>query len=571
MSYKNQFQLILFLSVLGLYGCGIFKVNSYKNEKHNASNTTKITRTETNFTNKVGNTKAFEHEPNANSRRPFIGIALSGGGSRSANFSAGILHYLERLKTFKVTDPNLFVNLDVNKHVAAISSVSGGGVTAAYYSLFNTCDRTKSNFAACKDEWWKVFKKKLRTNFTAHTIFRLLLPHHFLRYWWTDYDRSDILAGVLDDKLFEGKTFSHLEKPNVPKLYINASNLSGQVKNENNHYKRRVLPFTFTEDNFKNFLDSELSTYPIAYAVTASAAFPALLHNVTLRNFTFNSEERYAHFFDGGPSDNLGIITLLETYSKNKKEFNFFNDCFVFVVDASNSGLYDWDVTGKKNVKDDGVTAEDKKLEAKINFLKEKIRGKNNINADPRTFKSDTRGVTDFFIDRNVIDASDRMLMNIRIRNLLQLGLDVRKTFKQPWGNRNLRNIYAGEKEDGIDCKSWHFSFNRLLGLMLEENNVKEKEKLYKLWRTVTTTGTDFKIESRDNTFKDESPCEGEDDAESVQCAFFEAARYLVEDAVKVLGKKYSDNPHELNWTNEDTLMWFDKNFNEKWNPNLVK
>ena len=41
----------------------------------------------------------------------------------------------------------------------------------------------------------------------------------------------------------------------------------------------------------------------------ASGAFPGAFHNVTLVDFS--RPDRYQHLFDGGPSDNLGVHTLL--------------------------------------------------------------------------------------------------------------------------------------------------------------------------------------------------------------------------------------------------------------------
>src|SRR5450432_1443019 len=49
----------------------------------------------------------------------FVGLALSGGGSRSANFSAACMFELQRI--------------GILQHVDYISSVSGGSLTAAYY------------------------------------------------------------------------------------------------------------------------------------------------------------------------------------------------------------------------------------------------------------------------------------------------------------------------------------------------------------------------------------------------------------------------------------------------------
>jgi len=51
----------------------------------------------------------------------FIGLAISGGGSRAANFGAAVM--------FELADLGLLHRVD------AISSVSGGSIAAAYYAL----------------------------------------------------------------------------------------------------------------------------------------------------------------------------------------------------------------------------------------------------------------------------------------------------------------------------------------------------------------------------------------------------------------------------------------------------
>src|SRR5574341_2681559 len=53
----------------------------------------------------------------------FVGIALAGGGSRAANFSAAVLYELGALGVLP-------------QHVTALSSVSGSSITAAYYGLY---------------------------------------------------------------------------------------------------------------------------------------------------------------------------------------------------------------------------------------------------------------------------------------------------------------------------------------------------------------------------------------------------------------------------------------------------
>ena len=210
----------------------------------------------------------------------FIGIAISGGGLRSANFSAACLFQLQRLGLLE--------------HVDCISSVSGGSLTAAYYCLHD-------------DAAWNPgdVQRKLTHQFATDGWITLLMPWNLIALAVSDFDRSDILAGKFEKVLYtdprSGKplTFADL-RADRPRLVMNATDLqSGK-------------PFIFCDRTFDE-LNSDLARYPMAYAVTASAAIPVLLHQVTLRDFS-TIFKQYRHLIDGSVNDNLGVKTLVDVY-----------------------------------------------------------------------------------------------------------------------------------------------------------------------------------------------------------------------------------------------------------------
>src|ERR687895_29635 len=167
----------------------------------------------------------------------FLGIAMSGGGSRAANFSAAALLELERLGI-----------LDKS---TVISSVSGSSITAAYYGLYGT-DKARWNEEQAR--------RQLGRDFESQWITRWFYPHNIFRYWLSDFDRSDIMKAVFDSLLFEGKLFRDM--PNVlPKILINATSLTDQEV------------FRFTDEIFTG-IGSRLDSYPVSHAVMASGAFP---------------------------------------------------------------------------------------------------------------------------------------------------------------------------------------------------------------------------------------------------------------------------------------------------------
>lgn len=180
--------------------------------------------------------------------QPFIGIAVSGGGSRAASFAASVFEELETVR--------------ILPRATAISSVSGGSLAAAYYAARRN-----------RPEWsWSAFRAAMAKDFFGWWLARLLVPGNVLRAWFTDYDRTDALADVFDSLLFEGATFAQLGEDG-PRLFINATDLTARGER-----------FVFSVNAFLR-LGSALPSYPIAHAVAASGAFPGLLNSVTLRRF----------------------------------------------------------------------------------------------------------------------------------------------------------------------------------------------------------------------------------------------------------------------------------------------
>jgi hypothetical protein len=76
--------------------------------------------------------------------------------------------------------------------------------------------------------------------------------------------------------------------------------------------------FVFTDEQFDD-LNSDLSKFPLSYACAASSAVPVVMHQVTLRDFS-TVHKQFHHLIDGGVNDNLGIVSLLQTYSRHRKE-----------------------------------------------------------------------------------------------------------------------------------------------------------------------------------------------------------------------------------------------------------
>ena len=228
----------------------------------------------------------------ADASKPFVGIALSGGGSRAANFSWAVMEKLHEIGLLQ--------------HVDAISSVSGGSLASALYAL------NLKNLVVRED--WQRYREKLRHDFLGDWLRRLLNPFVWFRLISSEYDRTSVMAEVFDDTLFNKATYSNLRllSRDRPRLFLNATRASDPLG---------PRPFIFTDEGFSN-LGSRLDTFPIAHAVMASGAFPGVFGHVTLKDFTettydptinaMKSIPAFERLYDGGPSDNLGIWTLLK-------------------------------------------------------------------------------------------------------------------------------------------------------------------------------------------------------------------------------------------------------------------
>jgi predicted acylesterase/phospholipase RssA len=221
------------------------------------------------------------HDPVLNEQDGyFVGLALSGGGSRSANFAAAVMFQLQRIGLLQRVD--------------YISSVSGGSLAGAYYCL-----------NADGPQGWSAARvqRVLTHNFASDVILKAILPWNWFALTFSSWDRSDLLAESFKTHVFSSggrpQTFADL-RPDRPRLLINATDLQSGRR------------FIFCDQAFDE-INSDLAAYPIARAVAASASVPVLMHHVTLRDYS-TIFAQYRHLIDGGVIDNLGIVTLVETY-----------------------------------------------------------------------------------------------------------------------------------------------------------------------------------------------------------------------------------------------------------------
>ena len=241
-----------------------------------------------------------------------IVLAFSGGGTRAAALSYGVLKALRDITVSSGGHSTRLLD-----DVDSISSVSGGSFTAAYYGLHGD---------GIFDDFEEAF---LRRDVEGALLRGVLNPLH----WFAQTGRTEMATGYYEKHVFKGATFADMHQEGRPMIVINASDLGYGVR------------FSFIQDYF-NLLCSDLSSFSVARAVTASSAVPVLFNPVVVENYPecgselpdwlkaakkrtadnpelasvvkgletyFDRDQRkYVHFVDGGITDNLGLRAVYD-------------------------------------------------------------------------------------------------------------------------------------------------------------------------------------------------------------------------------------------------------------------
>ncbi|MFM0181603.1 patatin-like phospholipase family protein [Paraburkholderia aspalathi] len=414
--------------------------------------------------------------------RPFLGVAISGGGSRAANFGMYVLKELERL--------------GVLSRVDAISSVSGGSIIAAHFGLY---------YPNLRGAYWDFAEKNLRQDFRDDWLARHANPANWRTLSSKGFNASTILAETYDDMLFHGATFRNMSVPGPgsPHILLNSTVVGGPDLLSNclaqgkNAFSERLSTFVFSDDAFKFCLGSDLGSYSIAQAVAASSAYPLVFSPVVLTSYPRimmgdkgNEPLQYLHVMDGGVSDNLGVDALVaaangrwhrglaeESLNRSLAISSDKVPCFIIVVDA---------------FIDDG-----EKLEGEYPDLRHSL--------------------LDRIIDPSWHYAFDALLQRRRSDSLLNLGIDLEA--RKPSGDytraisshviplRGERGVIQKRYGDFIvlepntgdlTCGVWHISLRDVFelgadtpGFFSNPENLMLRGTIYSL---VTNTKTDLKL-----------------------------------------------------------------------------
>jgi len=248
-------------------------------------------------------------------------LAFSGGGTRAAAFSYGVLEFLRRTEVAGPQGSTVRL-LDA---VDIITGVSGGSFTALAYGLYG-------------DQLFADYEQRfLKRDVQGEIVSRTFNVANWGRLGSTAWGRSELAAELYDEILFNHATFGDLDRGKGPLIMASATDLSTGSR------------FIFSQRVF-DVICSDLNAVPLSRAAAASSAVPVVLSPVTINNYggtcksnmpewvkpfldadnpprpaarairSLKAEQSFRdgvhrpflHLVDGGVSDNVGMRAVLD-------------------------------------------------------------------------------------------------------------------------------------------------------------------------------------------------------------------------------------------------------------------
>jgi len=292
-----------------------------------------------------------------NDKHSLVMLTFSGGGTRAAALSYGVLEELRR------------TNVVVNGHsrsmlseVDLVTGVSGGSFTALAYALYG--DRLFTEYE----------KRFLKRDVQGVLTSRALSPLNWPKLASPDFGRSELAADYYDEILFGGATFGDLLNKGTPAAVVTGTDISTGAR------------FQFSQEQF-DLICSDMNPVRLSRAAATSSAVPVVLSPVTFRNyggrcgaqmpawvgdvtvgnerpagrallryqdmlaFEDSKNRPYLHVVDGGVSDNLGLRGVIEALEEveaspsfqEQVDFKNIRRIVVVVVNSRSAPKTDWD------------------------------------------------------------------------------------------------------------------------------------------------------------------------------------------------------------------------------------
>lgn len=285
-------------------------------------------------------------------------LAFSGGGTRAAAFSYGVL---ETLRDIRVGNQQVGTTRLLD-HINAITGVSGGSFTALAYRLYG-------------ERLFDIYEQDfLKRDIQGELITGVFDPSNWGDLLSDGWGRSEMAANLYDKVLFKGATFGDMNTRPGPLVAVSTTDIETGT---------RIL---FNTDDFK-VLCTGLDDFRVARAAAASSAVPVILSPLTINNYsgtcglkapdwyTYYSQlthppraaikamtryrdlaklngqsNPYLHLVDGGVSDNLGLRAVLDVFNLlealkdagYKTRLDGVERIVVFVVNSLTDPQLDW-------------------------------------------------------------------------------------------------------------------------------------------------------------------------------------------------------------------------------------
>lgn len=255
-----------------------------------------------------------------------IALAFSGGGYRAACFCLGTLSYLDKLK---IGDKSLL------EHVVALSTVSGGTITGAAYTVGI---KEKKDFRSIYNSIYTFIKE---TNLVTLSLGRLLSDEG-----WSEVRIKSLInafADIYDQTLFHKAKFGVLmteENPiHLKHISFNATEFSNalqfrfQWSEKINNPEKGELPRGIIGNFAFRIPEGAAREIRMADIVAASSCFPGGFEPINFPTDFINGKSSHLEqlsrssgypvgLMDGGIVDNQGIepILLAERRMKRNRE-----------------------------------------------------------------------------------------------------------------------------------------------------------------------------------------------------------------------------------------------------------
>ncbi len=259
-----------------------------------------------------------------NDKSTLFVLSFSGGGTRAAAFSCGVLNELNKVMIEVDGQQRRLID-----EVDVITGVSGGSFTALSYALHG---------GKLISEYEQRFLKR---DVQGELLRRSISPANWGKLMSETYGRSELAAEYYDEILFENATFADLMKKSGPMAIATGTDISTGSR------------LAFYQGDF-DLLCSDLGPMHLSRAAATSSAVPAVLSPVTLTNyggtcglqvpvwaedllsieehlrpagraiqrhkemqeFQDSTNRPFIHLVDGGVSDNIGVRGVLELFEQ---------------------------------------------------------------------------------------------------------------------------------------------------------------------------------------------------------------------------------------------------------------